>query len=65
MHAHDHDASEVDSQRRRARIENDRVILDLRTVDPADDTRVASAFGSVGPNPEPRAPNPEPRIPNY
>ena len=48
-----------------ARIENDRVILDLRTVDPADDTRVASAFGSVGPNPEPRAPNPEPRIPNY
>jgi L-seryl-tRNA(Ser) seleniumtransferase len=28
-----------------ARIENDHVVLDLRTVDPADDPRVADAFG--------------------
>ena len=31
-------------------------MIDLRTVDPADDTVVASAFGSVGRSPEPRVP---------
>ena len=45
-----------------ARIENDRVLIDLRTVDNADDDACGLAFASVMPSPDPEA---RPRIPIF